>query len=670
MLVALGVLAIACALTVDGLVYATAPPRPDATTATATVADAGAGGPLVDGTRRPAVTYQVPAKTVVLTFDGGPDPTWTPRVLAVLRKHGVPGTFFVTGKLAARYPDVVGQIQASGSELGLRRDSVRGTGWRTRLELGVAQLAVAGGAGVTTSLVRMPYSPAAVRSVGRSGYATVLATLDSGDWRRAGVDAVVRNATPQDGKGAVVRFRDGGGDRSQSVAALDRLIPELRRAGYVFDTVGEVVGTTVNPAASTWQHTRGMLMTGTVQVAHVTTRVLGGLLLAVGVLLVVRLVLVLVVARRHPRRSARRRDERAPPPAELVSVIVPAADASRLSGTIRSVTTGDYPVEVIVVDDGTSPGTVEAVECLALPQVRVIPSAATGRAAALNAGIAGARSELVVLTEAGAVFGPHTVSRLVHGFADPAVGAVAGNVRVDDRGGFAATYWWIECSTGAGLDRRVYDVLGRLPVVPSTVGAFRRQALLQVGGFSDDTVAADADLTMAVCRAGWVVEYDETATVRLEAPDGFAELLGHASRRAYGTMQAVWKHCRAMVERGASGRLGRRGLLGMTLGDVLLPLLSPLVEVFLVYGVVFLDPSRTVLAYLGLLLVQACPAWVALRLDRAPVRLAALVPLHQLVRRHLGFLVTVRALAAAAAGTADDPVERLPALAVQQAETR
>ncbi len=624
------------------------------------------GGPILD-TRGPVpASARMPARTIGLTFDDGPDPTWTPQVLEVLRRHHVPATFFVVGSMGARHPELLREIRAAGSEVGLHTfthpDLGEASGMRIDRELTETQLVLAGALGESSYLLRPPYSSTAsavdndalrsYRATGADGYVTVLSDVDSRDWERPGVDAIVRNSVPAGGAGGVVLLHDAGGDRSQTVAALDRLIPQLQAQGYRFTTPATAVGLPPdNRPVSTTTHLLGSTLIGLVAVAGVVVDALTWLLLVVGVLVVLRLVLMLVVARRHHRARHRPGWSWGPPVTAPVSVIVPAYnEKENIAATVRSLVASDHPVEVLVVDDGSTDGTADIVEALALPGVRVLRQVNGGKPAALNTGIAHARHELIVMIDGDTVFEPATVGALVAPFADPAVGAVAGNAKVASRRGLISRWQHIEYVMGFNVDRRVYDVLRCMPTIPGAVGAFRRRVLLEVGGVSDDTLAEDTDLTMAVCRTGWRVVYEESARAWTEAPATLGQLWRQRYRWSYGTMQSMWKHRAAVGDRGASGRFGRAGLAHLAVFQVLLPLLAPLVDIFLVYGLLFLDPVTTLVAWSAVLAVQVLAAVVAFRLEREPLRVLWLLPLQQIVYRQLMYAVLIRSLVTAVGG--------------------
>ena len=621
------------------------------------------GGPVISAAVQPR-TAQVKARTIALTFDDGPDPVWTPKVLEVLRRNHVHATFFVVGTQAAAHPEILRQIVADGHEVGVHTfthaDLGRVPAWRQSLELNETQLAVAGATGRTTSLLRPPYSSsnkalndaewAAVRDAAGQGYLTVLTTLDSDDWRRPGVDHIVANATPSGSAGQVLVMHDAGGDRTQTVAALGKLLPRLTTQGFTFATVGDAVGmaSPMRPASRT-SAGLGLALIVALRFIDWLMTAITWLLYACGALSVARAIAVVVAARRHQRLRTRPWGQ---PVTEPASVIVPAYNESAgIEATVRSLVASDHPVEIIVVDDGSSDGTADIVEALGLPAVRVIRQANAGKPAALNTGLAASSHPLVIMLDGDTVFEPDAVRILLQPFADPAVGAVSGNAKVANRGGLLGRWQHIEYVVGFNLDRRLFDLAECMPTVPGAIGAFRHEALDRVGGVSDLTMAEDTDLTMALARDGWRVVYEERAKAWTEAPASLSALWRQRYRWCYGTLQAMWKHRGALVQAGPSGKLGRRGLVYLLLFQVLLPLFAPVIDVFAAYGLIFQDPLPIVGVWLTFLLLQVAMGLYAFRLDgERPTALWSL-PLQQLVYRQLMYLVVIQSVWTALAGS-------------------
>ncbi|WP_344599634.1 polysaccharide deacetylase family protein, partial [Streptomyces glaucus] len=213
------------------------------------------GGPILTFRGGQATTLSVPDKTIALTFDDGPDPTWTPQVLEILEKYDVPGTFFVVGSMVSRYPDIVEDLVEQGNEVGIHTfthvDLSYQSDARVTREMEQTQLALAGAAGITTTLFRAPYSSKTdaidnyswpvYKTLGEQGYTSVFVDTDSDDWKQPGVSKIVEWATPEDGAGASVLFHDAGGERSQTIEALPKYIEKMRAQGYTFTTISGVM---------------------------------------------------------------------------------------------------------------------------------------------------------------------------------------------------------------------------------------------------------------------------------------------------------------------------------------------------------------------------------------------------------------------------------------------
>ncbi|MEK9521772.1 glycosyltransferase [Streptomyces venezuelae] len=627
------------------------------------------GGPVIDArgekNERP-VSYRIPDHTVVLSFDDGPSPEWTPKILDVLAAHDIRADFFVTGAMTTRHPELIRQIVAGGHEIGVHSfthpDLVYQSETRISWELAQTQLALAGVAGVHSALFRPPYSSDAsalddwnypvIKYVGSHGYLTAFIDRDTHDWKRPGVDAIVEAAMPRKpGDGELVLLHDAGGDRAETLAALEQIIVKLKGEGYRFATISEALGATnATVPVDGYQLWAGKGYIWATHVAVLTLPVLVALLAVVGFLNFGRFALMLVLAPLHARRS-RRRDAWGPPVTEPVTVLVPAYNEREcIANTLNSLAASDYPIEVLVIDDGSTDGTADIVEEMDLPFVRLIRQPNGGKSSALNTGIAAASYDIIVMMDGDTVFEPSTVRELVQPFGDRTIGAVAGNAKVGNRDSLIGAWQHIEYVLGHNLDRRMYDMLNVIPTIPGAVGAFRQEALRRVGGMSDDTLAEDTDITMAVLCDGWRIVYAERARAWTEAPASLQQLWSQRYRWSYGSMQAMWKHRRAVTSRGPAGRFGRLGLPLVVLFGVVAPLLAPLVDLFLLYGVLFADAPITLASWGGFILLQAVLSWYAFRLDgEKPLHLISL-PIQQLVYRQLMYIVLLQSTITALTG--------------------
>jgi peptidoglycan/xylan/chitin deacetylase (PgdA/CDA1 family) len=187
------------------------------------------GTPVADPTAALVAGNQ---KVLFFSFDDGPDPVWTPKVLQVLKKHGAHATFFQLGRNQAEHPGLREQILADGNTIGSH-------------SITHPQLTALSAAkrhheifdGPRSKCFRPPYGAtnAKVRAeIRAAGMAQVLWDVDPRDWAKPGVNAIANNIMTHAHRHNIVLLHDGGGDRAQTVAALDKVLPLLKAQGYSF----------------------------------------------------------------------------------------------------------------------------------------------------------------------------------------------------------------------------------------------------------------------------------------------------------------------------------------------------------------------------------------------------------------------------------------------------
>ncbi|HTW34155.1 MAG TPA: polysaccharide deacetylase family protein [Rhizomicrobium sp.] len=559
--------------------------------------------------------YGADPHKIALTFDDGPDAEWTPQILDILKEKHVKATFFLIGENAEANPGLVQRILAEGHEIGnhtyTHPDLSITPPQAVALELNATQRLIEALTGRSLRLFRPPYlgdaeptdddQIAPVLVAQNMGYLPIGEHVDPGDWALPGAHSIVqrvddqvnhRTAATKDVPTDIILLHDAGGDRSQTVEALPIIIDKLRAEGHRFVLVSDLInGMTRDQAMPRRTSTLSMLMD---RIVFLTLNAFGNglyfcFLIAIwlGILRLLALAGLSVVNRwRNGARELR-------PPGDsepiFVSVIVPAYNEARVIGsTVRTILASDHEkLEIIVIDDGSlddTSGVVRA-EFGHDARVQLLRIANGGKANALNVGVAHAKGDVVVALDADTQFERTTISRLVRWFADPKVGAVAGNAKVGNRVNTITRWQALEYIVAQNLERRALAALGTLTVVPGAVGAWRKSALQEVGGYPTDTLAEDQDLTIHLQGRGYSVRFDSTALAWTEAPNSFAGLARQRFRWAYGTLQCLWKY-RSLTFNPRYGALGLIALPQVWLFQIILTSLAPLADLLLVWQLI------------------------------------------------------------------------------------
>lgn len=538
-----------------------------------------------------------------ITFDDGPDPRFTPQVLDILKQYQVPATFFLVGLEAESNIGLVRRMVSEGHEIGnhtfthpnIEDISVR----QLEIELNLTQRLFESKLGRQSLLFRPPYGvdsepeiPAEVRPleiVQKMGYLLVGERPDSNDWFLKDPDQIVKTTLDQASRGNILLLHDAGGDRSATVRALPQIITELRRRGYEFVLLSALLNrprdAVMSPVSSADQW-RARLDDVAFTLFGTLDHTFHWLFLIGIVFGIARFVFIGTLA--LIQEILRHREEFKEGFAPFVSVIVPARNEEKvIVRTLAALLRSDYPhFDVIVVDDGSTDGTSARVsEAFGHDsRVRLFVQENQGKATALNFGLSQSQSEIIIALDADTVFQRDTLRMLVRHFEEKEVGAVAGNTKVGNRVNLLTRWQALEYVTSQNLDRRAFDALNCITVVPGAVGAWRRELILKVGGFTSDTLAEDTDLTISIRRLGYDIVYEEKAIALTEAPDTLRNFIKQRFRWTYGTLQSVWKH-RDTLLRPRYGSLGFVALPNIVIFQLLFPLISPLMDFLMIMAV-------------------------------------------------------------------------------------
>jgi cellulose synthase/poly-beta-1,6-N-acetylglucosamine synthase-like glycosyltransferase len=240
-------------------------------------------------------------------------------------------------------------------------------------------------------------------------------------------------------------------------------------------------------------------------------------------------------------------------------------------------------------------------------------------------------------------------------------------VKVGNRSRWLTRWQALEYVTSQNMEKRAFDLLNCITVVPGALGAWRRKAIEQAGGITADTVAEDADLTIGIRRLGWRITYDEEALAWTEAPETPSVLIRQRFRWTFGTLQSFWKH-RDTLFRPRYGTLGWIALPNIFVFQIVLPLVSPLLDL-LFFGSILLwglaqfhitqipqlwttaDVERSVVFFLGFLIIDVLTCVIAFALERhEDWTLLIPVLLQRFYYRQLMYIVLFRSVKEAVSG--------------------
>ena len=448
---------------------------------------------------------------LILTFDDGPSEEYTPKILDILEREKVPATFFIVGINAEQNIPILQREYKDGFEIGnhtFTHNNIADMSLqRAALEMKLTRLLIESITGHSTILFRAPYNAdsepqtyeelAPIQRSRNENYLTINESIDPNDWA-PGVtaDSIVQRVINQveAGNASIILLHDAGGEtRQATVDALPRIIDYFKERGYVFTTVADLMGKTreeVMPGVASsrdrWTRKFNFFLA---EAGYWSGHILFSLFIIGIILSVARIVLMAVLASIQKSKETKSRlkelagflsaDKSKWP---LVSIIIPAYNEQvNAIRTVNSLLAQDYPqLEIIFVDDGSKDETYAKVgeHFRSNTKVQVYTKSNGGKASALNFGIQKSNADFVVCIDADTQLKTDAVTELMKKFDDENVAAVAGNVKVGNQVNMITRWQSIEYVTSQNFDRRAFDLLNCITVIPGAIGAFRKDAVL------------------------------------------------------------------------------------------------------------------------------------------------------------------------------------------------
>ncbi|GAB2696095.1 glycosyltransferase [Mucilaginibacter koreensis] len=618
--------------------------------------------------------YGYDPKKVVLTFDDGPDPNYTPRILDILKQEKVPAAFFVVGSMVEKNIPLLRREFDEGYEIGnhtyFHPDISAISIPRVRLELNATRSIIETVTGHSTILFRPPFNADAepttipevipVAESRKQNYINIGEAIDPHDWE-PGVtaDSIVARAIAQAGSGSMILLHDAGGDtREETVKALPRIIQYYKSHGYQFTTIADVLGKPKSALMPPIEDDADSGVTGplykffTVSLFYFNWFLLYVFLSAI-FLAITRIILIGVLALRQfidERKETKAIDIASLPP---VSIIVPGYNEEVTAAkTIQSLLALEYTeLEIIFVDDGSKDRTFEVVSHAYgnHPKVQVLSKPNGGKASALNFGISNAKYDYVVCIDADTLLKQDAILHLMAQFTDDEIGAVAGTVKVGNENNLITRWQSIEYITAQNMDRRAFDLLNSITVVPGAIGAFRKEAIAKVGGFTTDTLAEDCDLTMRILKQGYIVRNAGNAIAYTEAPETLNALLKQRFRWSFGVIQSFWKNRDALFNK-KYRFFGMVGMPNILIFQIVLPLFSPLADLMMVIGLFSDKPFKILAYYLAFIVIDLLVSLLAFRMEKESYKKLVYIIPQRFVWRQLMYYILFKSIRKAAKG--------------------
>jgi peptidoglycan-N-acetylglucosamine deacetylase len=604
-------------------------------------------------------------KKIVLTFDDGPDETYTPKIMDILKKENVPATFFVVGLHVQDNMPIVEEMYKQGFEIGnhtlTHTNMSLASDERAVFETTSTRKLIEIITGHSTILFRAPYNAdsqpetqAEMIPIARSkkeNYYTIAESIDPTDWKEgSNADSIYDRVMAQLKNGNIILLHDAGGNRNETILALPKIIKQLKKDGYTFTTVADLLGKTKEEVMPTvaldnskiyWNMKTSYWVTkGMYFFSHTLSW-----LFLIGVLLSgLRSIFMMLFAGKNYFSKSKKLIESS---TQYVSILIPAYNEEvNIIRTIDSVLNSTFTnYEIIIIDDGSTDGTLEKIKSKYEHHnlITILHKINGGKASALNRGLQVAKHEIIICLDADSQLKEDAIAHLMQSFYDEKIGAVAGNVVVGNEINMLTRWQNIEYITSQNFDRRAFDELNCITVVPGAIGAFRKKAIAQAGFYTSDTLAEDCDLSIRILKEGYKIVNNSKAISYTEAPETFKMFLKQRFRWNFGIMQAFWKNKKILFNK-KYGSLGMIAMPNILIFQILLPILAPFADLVLLWAIFNGNSVTVIQSYLLFTLVDLVSAIIAFSFQKENLlKLIWIIP-QRLIYRQLMYYILFKSV--------------------------
>ncbi len=600
------------------------------------------------------VGHTIPDHQLTLTFTEPLDHQETPALLDFLNQQHLNATFFVTDEGIRRAPEVAKAIVDQGFAIGITVPAHAVTNAKETAErIERTQRTLIELTGTKTTLFQSPllYTDQGIKQddarmlpiVSRLGYIS----LDKGVSLDPVVTSTVQALTQKTGHILGVHALT----HKEAASVLATVIPSIRAAGYRFVPLDQAIGVPnhlLQTSASSFEILRSQFLRVIEALRGKQWVIIAWIFLFTNVFSICRILFLAVFALRSKHEKV--------PPSPLtrerqVTVVIPAYNEEKtIKRTIEGLQQSTHTNFIaLVVNDGSTDRTATIVERMQKHdrRIQLLNKPNGGKFSALNLAFARATTEIVVTIDADTILYPETINALIQPFEDPAVDAVCGNVQVGNVCNLLTGFQAVEYITSQNFDRRAFEKLNCIGVVPGATGAWRRERVLEIGGYEADTLVEDADVTLRLLQHGGKIVYAPEARSCTEAPATLHDLAKQRLRWSFGTFQCLSKHAKAFFH----GTLGWIALPNIFFFQILYPILSPIGDAVFLWALFTGQFRALLIGYTLFLVIDFVGSVLAFRLEHRSPKLLLLLFIQRFFYRQFMYVIAFRSVIAILRGT-------------------